>query len=86
MTAPGFLDKPPESEELTDYDRAHVKFYLRLVDAEAEGADWRDVVSTLFGLDPALEPDRVQRIYESHLARARWMTTRGYQRLLKHGP
>lgn len=80
---PEFFDEPPESAALTDYDREHQKLYLRLLDAAAEGADWREVVSVLFGLDPDREPERARRVYDSHLARARWMTTEGYPLLLK---
>lgn len=85
MTKIAFLDEPPASAGLTEYDREHQKLYLRLVDATTSGADWREVVSTLFGLDPAREPDRARRVYDSHLARARWMTTEGYQLLLRDG-
>ena len=41
MTAESFLDEAPSGDSLTDYDRAHVKLYVRLLDAEADGADWR---------------------------------------------
>jgi len=57
--------------------------YLRLLDAEADGADWREVVSVVFGLDPAREPERAKTVHDSHLARARWMTTEGYRHLLE---
>jgi hypothetical protein len=83
LTDIDFLDEPPERAALTDYDREHQKLYLRLLDASREGADWREVVSTLFSLDAAREPDRARRVYDSHLARARWMTTEGYQILLR---
>jgi len=81
----GFVDDPPESAELTDYDRAHMTLYLRLLDAASDGADWREAVSILFGLDPARDPERAHRVYESHLARARWMTTQGYRLLVREG-
>ncbi|MFG1303010.1 DUF2285 domain-containing protein [Xanthobacter autotrophicus] len=80
-----FLDEPPESSTLTDYDRTHMKLYLRLLDAATDGADWREVVSVLFGLDPAREPERARRVHDSHLARARWMTTDGYRLLVREG-
>lgn len=80
-----FLNEPPESAALTDYDREHQKLYLRLLDATTEGADWREVVRVLFGLDPDREPERARRIYDSHLARARWMATHGYPLLLTEG-
>jgi hypothetical protein len=78
-----FLDQPPESATLTDYDRAHMKLYLRLLDAATDGATWQEAVSVLFGLNPELDPERARRIHDSHLARARWMTEHGY-RVLAH--
>lgn len=85
MTQADFLDEPPESAVLTDYDRAHMKLYLRLLDAASDGADWREAVSVLFGLDPEREPERARHIHDSHLARARWMTTHGYRLLVREG-
>jgi hypothetical protein len=57
--------------------------YIRLLDADAEGADWREAVEIIFGLDPARDPERARIVHESHLARARWMTTAGYRQLLR---
>ncbi len=78
-----FEDSPPQLEHLSPYDENHLVTYLRLLDAEAEGADWREVVTIIFGLDPDAEPDRAKRMHDSHLARARWMTEKGYRYLLK---
>jgi ribulose bisphosphate carboxylase small subunit len=72
----------PVATELTDYDWSHRITYLRLVDADAAGADWREVARIVLHLDPDGEPDRAHRIWESHLARAHWMTTAGYRHLL----
>jgi len=82
MKQPGFLDAPPESSVLTDYDREHTKLYMRVLDAAADGADWREAVAVIFGVDPAAEPERARRVHDSHLARARWMTEHGYRQLL----
>ncbi len=82
MTKEPFEDRPPESAHLTCYDEAHLADYLRLLDADAEGADWREAVAIIFGIDPANEPDRARAVHESHLARARWMTEVGYAYLL----
>jgi hypothetical protein len=78
-----FLDEPPEGAMLTAYDREHAKLYLRLLDAAADGADWREAVSILFGLDPSREPERARHIHDTHLARARWMTEHGYRQLVR---
>lgn len=80
-----FLDAPPESIELTDYDREHMQLYMRVLDAATDGADWREAVAVIFGVDPAAEPERARRIHDSHLARARWMTEHGYRQLLGEG-
>ena len=55
-STPTFLDEPPQGPKLTSYDREHMVLYLRLLDAERDGADWREAVQVLFGLDPDLEP------------------------------
>jgi hypothetical protein len=78
-----YLDEPPEGSTLTDYDRGHLKLYLRLLDADADGADWREVVQVLFDIDPAADPGRAHHIHETHLTRARWMTEHGYRHLLR---
>jgi hypothetical protein len=82
---PQIADAPPISNELTDYDRSMLIVYLRLLDAAAEGADWREVARIVLKTDPEKEPARARRVYESHLARARWMTEHGYRHLLRKG-
>ena len=77
-----FDDRPPDEPHLTGYDEAHLSDYLRLLDADDEGADWREAVSIIFGIDPASEPERAKTLHASHLARARWMTEVGYAYLL----
>lgn len=83
MTEAPFHDEPPLTERVNAYDERHLALYLRLLMAEEEGADWREVVQVLFGLDPAREPDRAKTVHDSHLARARWMTEKGFQHLLE---
>ena len=78
-----YLDEPPESAILTEYDRAHFKLYLRLLDAAADNVDWRQAVSVLFNFDPSDDPIRARHIHDTHLACARWMTTDGYKYLLR---
>ena len=38
MTITAFEDRPPESAQLTAYDERHFATYLRLLDADEEGA------------------------------------------------
>jgi hypothetical protein len=77
VTIPPFEDRPPELDRVGPYDQKHLASYLRLLDAEAEGADWREAVAVIFGLDPEKEPKRAKR------ARAHWMTEKGYRHLLE---
>ena len=37
MAPTDFLDAPPDSAELTDYDRSHLKVYMRVLDAAVDG-------------------------------------------------
>ncbi len=78
-----FEDNPPQLDRVGPYDQRHLATYIRLLDAEAEGADWREAVAIVFGLDPEKEPARAKRVHDSHLARAHWMTEKGYRHLLE---
>lgn len=82
---PEVADLAPTSSALTGYDEQHLVTYLRLLDAAEEGADWAKVAALVLHIDPAREPDRARRAWESHLARARWMTKHGYRYLLRGG-
>ncbi len=80
---PPFLDAPPISQTLTAYDREHMVLYLRLLDSSRDGADWREAVQILFGLDTAREPQRCRQVHDTHFARAQWMTEHGYRDLVR---
>jgi hypothetical protein len=82
---PDVVDTAASDSVLTTYDEEHFITYLRLLDADAEGADWRDVARIVLHLDPEHESDRARRVFESHLSRAKWMTEHGYQHLLRGG-
>ncbi|MBP2233386.1 hypothetical protein J2847_006724 [Azospirillum agricola] len=82
---PPVADAPPLSETLTDYDRLHLVTYLRLLDAEADGADPDEVARIVLRIDPAREPERARHAHATHLARAQWMTRVGYHDLLRQG-
>jgi len=82
---PKVSDLAPTDTVLTPYDEAHIVTYLRLLDAEAEMADWIEVARVVLGIDAIAEPDRARRAYESHLARAKWMASHGYRHLLRRG-
>lgn len=83
MAATGTLDRPPPEPRVTEYDLAQRIIYLRLLDAAAEGADWREVARAVLDLDPDREPERAKIVHDSHLARARWMAEAGFKDLLQ---
>lgn len=80
---PDVADVAPNEPALTAYDEQHVVTYIRLLQAEGEGADWREVARIVLHIDPEREPDRAQSAYQSHLSRAKWVTEQG--RLLRGG-
>lgn len=82
---PDVADVAPTGPTLTAYDEEHLVTYLRLLDADAEGADWREAVRIVLHIDPDREPDRARHAFGSHLARAKWMTESSYRHLLRGG-
>lgn len=67
----------PDIVELTAYDIRHSITYLRLLDADNEGADWEEVARIVLGLDPVEDETGAKRTWVSHLVRARWMAKEG---------
>ena len=51
---PDVADVAPTDAVLTVYDEEHVMTYLRMLDADAEGADWREVAKSCCTLIPSL--------------------------------
>jgi hypothetical protein len=82
---PDVADLAPTDPVLTPYDEEHVVTYLRLLDAEADNADWSEATRLILHMDPVTEPDRARHAFDSHLARAKWMTSHGYRHLLRRG-
>jgi hypothetical protein len=83
MTHPGLQDRAPDAATVTDYDRRNAVVYLRLLDAEAAGADWREVAQIVLGVDAIAELGRAGVMHRSHLDRAHWLRDSGYKDLLK---
>jgi Uncharacterized conserved protein (DUF2285) len=82
---PDVADTAPSDSALTVYDEKHLIMYLRLLDADVQGADWREVARIVLHRDPEHEFDRARRAFESHLSRAKWMTEHGCWHLLRGG-
>ena len=80
---PDVDDLAPTEDALTLYDEQHLITYIRLLDADIDNADWREVSSIVLHRNPATEPVRTKRCWQSPLARARWMTKHGYRHLLE---
>ncbi len=79
---PEIADVAPWSETLTDYDLGHLVVYLRLLDADREGADWREAALLVLHRDAQMDEASARGCWESHLKRAEWMTATGYRDLL----
>jgi len=82
---PHIADVAPAGPALTEYDEEHMITYMRVLDADQQGVDWREVSRIVLRIDPDIEPDRARLAFESHLSRARWMTEQGYRHLLRSG-
>ena len=80
---PPIADEVQWSEAVTEYDKQHFEVYLRLLDAEEEGASEAEMARHLLGIEPNDEPDRAIRAVKSHLERARWMAETGALKLLQ---
>ncbi|WP_316224439.1 MULTISPECIES: DUF2285 domain-containing protein [unclassified Bradyrhizobium] len=78
---PDVDDLAPTEPQVTLYDEAHFVTYLRLLDAEADSADWTEVARIVLHRDPAAE--RTRTCWQSHLSRAQWMTKTGYRKILE---
>ncbi|MCX5512875.1 DUF2285 domain-containing protein [Kaistia algarum] len=78
---PDVDDLAPTEPEITIYDERRFVTYLRLLDAEADGADWQEVAQIVLHRDPSAEHTRL--CWQSHLERAHWMTKTGYLKILE---
>ena len=82
---PEVADLAPNEPRLTVYDEQHAVTYIRMLDAEADGADGREVSRIVLHIDPEREPQRARRAFDSHLARAKWAAGIGHKQLLRRG-
>jgi hypothetical protein len=80
---PDVEDEAPSEPDITTYDEQHYVTYLRLLDANRDGADWQEVARIVLHRDPIAEEARSRLCWESHLARAQWLSGSGYRRILE---
>ncbi|PDT65892.1 DUF2285 domain-containing protein [Bradyrhizobium ottawaense] len=80
---PEVAESAPDAPVLTIYDEQHLVTNWRLLDAAAEGADWKEVARIVLRVDPDREPSRARNAFDTHLARANWMADHGYRHLLR---
>lgn len=86
---PDVADTTPTASILTPYDIENAVTYVRLLDAAAEEADWREVARIVLHLDPHREPNRARLAFETHLERAKWISRpkwisrHGYRQLFR---
>jgi hypothetical protein len=80
---PAVADEAPTEDRVTAYDDQHHVTYLRVLDAEKEGADWKEVAKIVLHRDPVAEEQRSYRCWKSHLERAQWFARSGYRHLVR---
>ncbi len=80
---PDVDDEAPTRDTITVYDERHYVTYLRLLDAKAEGADWKEVAQIVLHRDPFSDELRTRRCWQSHLERAQWLSREGYRKILE---
>lgn len=80
---PDVADETPDGPTITPYDERHFVTYMRLLDASRDGADWREVARIVLHRDPLIEEARSRHCWESHLARAQWLSKGGYRKILE---
>jgi hypothetical protein len=76
---PTVAERVDSPAEITLYDRQHFLTYARLLEAERDNVDWRDGVRSILGRDPDKDPEQARLCWDSHLERARWISTVGFQ-------
>lgn len=74
----GVIEEAPQDMTLTDYDRAHVLTYARLLDAERDGYDWVEAAVEILDLNMAADRIRAKACWRSHLDRAHWFANGGF--------
>jgi hypothetical protein len=83
--APMPADEAPGANRVTAYDEEHLITYRGLLDAEADGAEWDEAALLVLSIDPIRERARAHRMWETHLARAKWLAEHGDGRLFCEG-
>ena len=80
---PDVDDIAPVGDDITIYDERHFVTYLRLLDAKADGADWKEAARIVLHRDPVGDERRTFRCWQTHLERAQWLSREGYRRILE---
>lgn len=80
---PDVDDEAPIGDAITPYDERHFVTYMRLLDAKAENADWKEVAQIVLHRDSMADELRTRRCWQSHLDRAQWLSREGYRRILE---
>ena len=80
---PDIADTAPSNPTLTGYDQDHVVTYLRLLDSDADGADWREVARIVLRIAPDREPDRARPAVVRPLASANRTRAPGFSPWLR---
>jgi len=80
-TPDGLREAAPTGDVVTDYDRAHLQLYIRLLDARSAGKSSDDMCRFVLEIDPDGDPDGAHKLLKSHLERAAWMSSIGFRQI-----
>ena len=64
----GPFDPPPDVPHLTEHDRVYATLYLRLLDADAAGVDWRTAGRDILGLNTDIDTDAAKRTFDAFMS------------------
>ena len=78
---PDVEDSAPAGDVFSDCDIEHTVTYIRMLDADKDGADWPEVSRIVLRIDAGSEPDRARLACDSPLARAKWSSRHGYRQV-----
>jgi hypothetical protein len=77
----GLRETAPTGDVVTDYDRAHLQLYIQLLDARSAGVSSDEMCRFILEIDPTSDPVSAQKLLESHLERADWMSSAGFRQI-----
>jgi len=71
------MELAPTASIVTAEDRRYFPIYIQLLDLDSAGKCWKETTRKLLEIDPDEDSEMARRLYDSYLARAKWMYETG---------